>query len=151
MLDDLCRAHSTTFYLKVATSKQIEAAISVYEDIFQNTPAMHATLVVGNRNRRDTKNELIRKRPKKTLLYNTITKSKSSKKTYIYINIILLSYKNISLEFFVLMNSTRKEKEMVTENSFNQTITTHIVTIIIVNRQSSKNLNNQEILLGFET
>ncbi|CAF4078673.1 unnamed protein product, partial [Rotaria sordida] len=46
----------------------------VYEDIFKDTPAIHAKLVVGNRNRRDTQNELIRKRPKQTLLQNTITK-----------------------------------------------------------------------------
>ncbi|CAF1289540.1 unnamed protein product [Rotaria sordida] len=47
----------------------------VYEDIFKDTPAIHAKLVVGNRNRRDTQNELIRKRPKQTLLQNTITKN----------------------------------------------------------------------------
>jgi len=47
----------------------------VYDDIFQNTPAMYAKLVVGTRNRRDEKNELIRKRPTRTLLQNTITQS----------------------------------------------------------------------------
>jgi hypothetical protein len=52
----------------------------VYEDIFGNTPAMHAKLIVGTRNRRDAKNELIRKRPKKTLLKNTITQSKYPRK-----------------------------------------------------------------------
>ena len=46
----------------------------VYEHTFQNTPAMYTKMVVGTRNRRDTKNELIRKRPKRTLLQNTITK-----------------------------------------------------------------------------
>ena len=45
----------------------------VYEDVFKNTPAMHATPVVGNRNRRATQNELIRKRPKRTLLKNIMT------------------------------------------------------------------------------
>lgn len=48
----------------------------VYDDIFQNTPAMYIKMVVGTRNRRDAKNELIRKRPKRTLLQNTITQSK---------------------------------------------------------------------------
>ncbi len=47
----------------------------VYGDVFQNTPAMHTRMVVGTRNRRDAKNELIRKRPKRTLLRNTITQS----------------------------------------------------------------------------
>jgi hypothetical protein len=49
----------------------------VYENIFKDTPAMHVKLIVGNRNRRHAQNELIRKRPKKTLLQNTITQSKS--------------------------------------------------------------------------
>jgi hypothetical protein len=57
----------------------------VYEDVFKNTPAMYAKLIVGNRNRRDAKNELIRKRPKKTLFNNTITKSKYYSNISIYI------------------------------------------------------------------
>lgn len=48
----------------------------VYEDVFQTTPAIYTRMVVGTRNRRDTKNEIIRKRPKRTLLRNTITKRK---------------------------------------------------------------------------
>ena len=52
----------------------------VYDDIFQNTPAMCARLTVATRNRRDSKNELIRKRPKRTLLCNTITKRKCHSK-----------------------------------------------------------------------
>ena len=40
----------------------------VYEETFQSTPAMNATFVVGNRNRRDAKHELIRKRPSRALL-----------------------------------------------------------------------------------
>ena len=48
---------------------------SGYEDVFVNTPAMHAKIVVGNRNRRDTRNEIIRKRPPRTLLRNTMTQS----------------------------------------------------------------------------
>lgn len=48
---------------------------SAYEHVFVNTPAMHAKIVVGNRNRRDTKNEIIRKRPPRTLLQNTMTQS----------------------------------------------------------------------------
>jgi hypothetical protein len=46
----------------------------VYDDIFQNTPAMYTRMVVSTRNRRDAKHEVIRKRPKRTLLRNTITK-----------------------------------------------------------------------------
>ena len=48
----------------------------VYEDIFKDTPAMNAKIIVGNRNRRDAKNELIRKRPPKRLLRNQLTHRK---------------------------------------------------------------------------
>ncbi|CAF4377043.1 unnamed protein product [Adineta steineri] len=40
----------------------------VYQNVFKNTPAIDLRLIVGNRNRRDAKNELIRKRPKRSLL-----------------------------------------------------------------------------------
>ncbi len=40
----------------------------VYDDIFKNTNAMDLKLIVGNCNRRDARNELIRKRPKPSLL-----------------------------------------------------------------------------------
>jgi hypothetical protein len=48
----------------------------VYADIFKNTPAMAAKLILSNRNRRDAQNELIRKRPKKRLLQNLPKKGK---------------------------------------------------------------------------
>ncbi|CAF1524992.1 unnamed protein product, partial [Adineta steineri] len=40
----------------------------IYQNVFKNTPAMDLRIIVGNRNRRDAKNELIRKRPKRSLL-----------------------------------------------------------------------------------
>jgi hypothetical protein len=74
----------------------------VYEDVFNNTPAMYAKLIVGNRNHRDAKNELIRKRSKKTLLNNTITKSKhySNIPIYIYIYIYPLIKTNVFIFTF---------------------------------------------------
>jgi hypothetical protein len=45
----------------------------VYGETLENTPAMHAKLIFGNRNRRDAKNEFVRKRPKQKFLQNTIT------------------------------------------------------------------------------
>lgn len=39
-----------------------------YENIFKNTNAIALKLVVGNRNRRNTKKELIHKRPKRCIL-----------------------------------------------------------------------------------
>jgi hypothetical protein len=33
----------------------------VYENVFKNTPAMDLKLIVGNQNRRDATNELVRK------------------------------------------------------------------------------------------
>jgi len=47
----------------------------VYQDTFRNAPAIYSKLIVGNRNRRNAQHELVRKRPKKTLLQNTITQS----------------------------------------------------------------------------
>jgi len=48
----------------------------VYEAIFKNTPVVDVKMIVGNRNREDTRNELIRKRPKPSLLKNKSKKSK---------------------------------------------------------------------------
>ena len=64
----------------------------VYDDIFANTPASDAKIIVGHRNRRDTSNELIRKRPKKTLLRNEMTQSKSCSTTKKPISIALKTF-----------------------------------------------------------
>ena len=48
----------------------------VYENVFKNTPAMNVKLIVGNRNRRDAKNELTRKRPKPSILQSKRIKNK---------------------------------------------------------------------------
>ncbi|CAM4845707.1 unnamed protein product [Rotaria magnacalcarata] len=45
----------------------------VYNHAFKDTPAMYTKQIVGNRIRRPAHNELIRKRPNKTLLRNTTT------------------------------------------------------------------------------
>jgi hypothetical protein len=55
----------------------------VYEDIFKDTPAMNAKIIVGNRNRPDAKHELIRKRPLKRLLQNKPHHSKYPITTHI--------------------------------------------------------------------
>ena len=47
----------------------------LYEDIFKNSPAMDVKLIVGNRNRRNATHQLIRKRPRKSLLQNKPLKS----------------------------------------------------------------------------
>ena len=51
----------------------------VYEDVFKNTPAMDLKLIVGSRNRRNTQNELIRKRPKRSLVQCKQIKKKYKK------------------------------------------------------------------------
>lgn len=43
----------------------------IYEHIFERTPVVDVKMIVGNRNRRDSKHELIHKRPKRSLLTNT--------------------------------------------------------------------------------
>ncbi|CAF4877018.1 unnamed protein product, partial [Rotaria socialis] len=51
----------------------------VYDNIFKDTPAADVKLIVGNKNRRSGKTELICKRPKQSLLINKPVKSKASK------------------------------------------------------------------------
>ncbi|CAF1440935.1 unnamed protein product [Adineta steineri] len=46
-----------------------------YTDVFNNTPAMDVKLIVGNQNRRAATNDLIRKKPRKSLLTNKPLKS----------------------------------------------------------------------------
>ena len=51
----------------------------LYDNVFQNTPAMAMKMVVGNRNRRDNTQELVHKRPKQSLLSNKCKKIKDLK------------------------------------------------------------------------
>ena len=46
----------------------------VYDTVFYNTPVVVIKMIVGNRNCRDTRHELIRKRPRAFLLKNTLRK-----------------------------------------------------------------------------
>ena len=48
----------------------------VYENVFRNTNAMAMKLIVGNRNRRDAKKELIHKRPKRSISQSKLIKNK---------------------------------------------------------------------------
>ena len=50
----------------------------IHETIFNNTPVQDLKLIVGNRNRRDARHELIRKRPKRFILTNIPKKRKKS-------------------------------------------------------------------------
>jgi hypothetical protein len=49
---------------------------TLHEDVFKNTELMDAKMIIGNRNRRDFKNEMIRKQPQQRLLQNKQIKSK---------------------------------------------------------------------------
>jgi hypothetical protein len=101
----------------------------VYEDVFKNIPAMYAKLIVGNRNRRDAKNELIRKRPKKALLNNTITKSKyySNIPIYIYMSASKVRLRPIwnltldasKLEFHIGRILNQANVGLITQNTAN--------------------------------
>lgn len=51
----------------------------VYQDVFKDTPAMDVKMIVDNRNRRDTRNDLILKQPKQALLQNKAIKSEHLK------------------------------------------------------------------------
>lgn len=87
----------------------------VYEDIFHHTPAMYTTIIVGTKNRRDAKNELIRKRPKQSLLQN---KTKPSK---CHSNISLFKDfdERHSNAFLFLLNRTTKENQTDTHTYCN--------------------------------
>ena len=43
----------------------------IYQNIFENRRVANVKMIVGNRNRRDSRHELIHKRPKRSLLTNT--------------------------------------------------------------------------------
>jgi hypothetical protein len=47
----------------------------IHGDVFQNTPTMQVKMIVGNRNRRAAVHDLIRKKPKKSILTNKLFKS----------------------------------------------------------------------------
>ena len=42
----------------------------IYNDVFKNSPVADVKSIVGTRNRRDARNDLIRKRPQRALLKN---------------------------------------------------------------------------------
>ncbi len=77
----------------------------VYDNVFKNTNAMNLKIIVGNRNRRDAKNELIHKRPKPSILKNKPIKSNYFKK--IQISILLF---NLSIQL-LFSRTTKKKKE----------------------------------------
>lgn len=48
----------------------------IYQDVFKNSPVADVKSIVGTRNRRDARNDLIRKRPQRAILKNEPRKSK---------------------------------------------------------------------------
>jgi hypothetical protein len=48
----------------------------IFHDVFKNSPVADVKSIVGTRNRRDARNDLIRKRPQRALLKNEQRKSK---------------------------------------------------------------------------
>ncbi|CAF1446435.1 unnamed protein product [Rotaria magnacalcarata] len=67
----------------------------VYYDTFKDTPAMYTKLIVGNRIRHPAHNELIRKRPNKTLLQNTTTTKSNNEFQQIFILTTHISWKSV--------------------------------------------------------
>ena len=93
----------------------------IHDTIFHNTPVQDLKLIVGNRNRRDARHELIRKRPKRFILKNITKKRKKSRahtikhtltKLLIYIFLFLARRRqqqtksNTTLNLIPLSNST---------------------------------------------
>ena len=50
----------------------------IYDDVFHHTPVESSKMIVGTRNRRDARNDLIRKRPNRILLQDKPGKSRQS-------------------------------------------------------------------------
>jgi hypothetical protein len=50
---------------------------NVYDNVFKSKPVMDVKMIVGNKNLQDIKKEIIRKRPKRSLLTNKPAKSKN--------------------------------------------------------------------------
>ena len=89
---------------------------------------MQTKLIVGNRNRRDAQNELIRKRPKKTLLRNTITQSKSIQNT----STSIFSLSTYICTDFLFIRTTKKRRSNVSIE-LNQTIPRYISCVQLQN------------------
>lgn len=79
----------------------------VYDEAFRNIPAMNKTMAVATRNRREAKKELIRKRPKQTLLQNRMNKSTYHSKIASPLPYALT---NLPISFHSLGQETKKNK-----------------------------------------
>ncbi len=79
---------------------------TINDNVFKNTPVMDLKLIVGSRNSRDTRNELVRKRPKLALLQNKRIKRK-------YLKLLGKKTSSSSTSFiqFPLTRATKKNKE----------------------------------------
>ncbi len=88
----------------------------VYDNVFKNTNAMNLKIIVGNRNRRDAKNELIHKRPKPSILKNKPIKSNYFKK----IKISICSYSTYLFNFYFLERPRKKKKTSTSQTTTNQ-------------------------------
>jgi hypothetical protein len=110
----------------------------VYEDVFKNTPAIDAKLMVSNRNRRDAKNELICKRPEKTLLNNTITKSKYYSNIPIYTYIRFAKKQHIHVYLFFINRTTEKKRQKSKINAFHCSTKFNIIILIDTNTPNFK-------------
>jgi hypothetical protein len=81
----------------------------IYDDTFQNRIDKDIKMIVGNRNRSDAKKELIRKRPKQSLLKNKTQKSKFF--------IAIIDHKlNLQSSFLLILSRTKKNIETKTNN-----------------------------------
>ncbi len=100
----------------------------MYENMFNNTPVSAFKMIVGNRNRRDARHELIRKRPKSSLLEKKPIKSKSE--TNITIQYFV---DTINIQHFYLQKdepkTERKHQNQKFESSTNRPFN-HLLTII---------------------
>ncbi len=87
----------------------------VYDNVFKNTPAIDMKLIVGNRNCRDAKNELVHNRPKAALLRNKRIKNK-----YFKFSGKLFSQWRFIFNFYSLERQRSKKKTLQSSTTTDQ-------------------------------
>jgi hypothetical protein len=83
----------------------------IYGNTFQNKIDKDIKMIVGNRNRRDAQKELIRKRPKQSLLKNKTLKSKFP------IAIHVPKIKSTNVFFFIFFSHIERKRKTQNETS----------------------------------
>ena len=108
----------------------------IYDATFRNTPVEDVNMVVGSRNQKDARNDLIRKRPNRALLQDTPRKG-------MYSILILLWLTDFHAIFVLLINASRTTTTTLTDRVPNHSESTSHPLL--------RTINNSRILSTFVT